>query len=40
MWQTLKQKQEIIDIILGSNINGSKENETELLIQKILDCEL
>lgn len=39
MWETLKQKQDIINIILGSN-NFSKEDETELLIQKILDGEL
>lgn len=37
MWETLKYKQKIIDVILGDN---TKENETELLIQKILDGEL
>ena len=39
MWETLKQKQEIINTILGVE-NVSKEDETELLIQKILDGEL
>jgi SWI/SNF-related matrix-associated actin-dependent regulator 1 of chromatin subfamily A len=39
MWETLKQKQEVINAILGVN-NFSKEDEAELLIQKILDNEL
>jgi SWI/SNF-related matrix-associated actin-dependent regulator 1 of chromatin subfamily A len=39
MWEILKQKQEVINIILGVE-NISKEDETELLIQKILDDEL
>jgi SWI/SNF-related matrix-associated actin-dependent regulator 1 of chromatin subfamily A len=39
MWETLKQKQEIINIILGVE-NITKENETDLLIQKILNGDL
>ena len=39
MWETLKQKQEVINVILGVN-NVSKEEETNLLIQKIIDGEL
>ena len=39
MWETLKQKQEIINIILGVE-NITKENETDLLTQKILNGDL
>lgn len=37
MWETLKYKQNIINTILGVD---NKQNETELLIDKILDNEL
>lgn len=39
MWETLKQKQEVINIILGVG-NLNKENETDFLIQKMLDGDL
>jgi len=39
MWETLKQKQQVINTILGVQ-NLNKEDETEFLIQKILDGEL
>ncbi len=39
MWETLKQKKHVINTILGVN-NTSKEDETDLLIQKMLDGEL
>jgi SWI/SNF-related matrix-associated actin-dependent regulator 1 of chromatin subfamily A len=39
MWETLKQKKQVINTILGVD-NASKEDETDLLIQKILDGEL
>jgi hypothetical protein len=39
MWETLKQKQEIINVILGVG-NLNKENETDFLIQKMLDGDL
>jgi SWI/SNF-related matrix-associated actin-dependent regulator 1 of chromatin subfamily A len=39
MWETLKQKKEIINTILGVE-NLSKEDETEFLIQKMLEGNL
>ena len=39
MWETLKQKKQVINTILGVD-NTSKEDETDLLIQKMLDGEL
>jgi SWI/SNF-related matrix-associated actin-dependent regulator 1 of chromatin subfamily A len=39
MWETLKQKQEIINTILGVE-NPNKEDETEFLIQKMLEGDL
>ena len=39
MWETLKQKQQIINTILGVE-NLNKEDETDFLIQKMLEGEL
>jgi len=39
MWETLKQKKEIINTILGGE-NLNKEDETEFLIQKMLEGNL
>ena len=39
MWETLKQKKQIINTILGAE-NLNKDDETDFLIQKILEGEL